>query len=242
VHVDRTTIPSGTDTNGNAAFAASQYWYETYTGSKANTAGYLGTQVSRGKNGQENSNFIFSCWDADPEHKVGWTTEHCSRFGGEGVGSHCLLEYPIKKGVVYNFRVAQDGHNETGAFWTGTVTPQNGDPVVTVGTLFYPHLNDKIGFGNFKVQSDDFLEYFGGGTCDGAATTGVGIFGPYFHNHTMVPLDASPAYATGAGKCNRTEVSSCIPGHGCGAPRVFLNGGEGVSRDTKNGQSLWRTN
>jgi hypothetical protein len=141
-----TTIPASTDTDGNAAFASSQYWYESYTGAKANTAGYLGTQVSRGKDGKENTNFIFSCWDADKKNQVGWTTPNtCSRFGGEGVGSHCLLEYPIKKGVVYNFRVAQSGQNKTGAFWTGTVTPQNGDPKVEVGTLFYPHWTDDKG-------------------------------------------------------------------------------------------------
>jgi len=40
-----TTIPAGGETDGNAAFASSQYWYESYTGAKANTAGYLGTQV-----------------------------------------------------------------------------------------------------------------------------------------------------------------------------------------------------
>lgn len=57
-----TAIPKGTDKDGNAAFASSQYWYESYTGSKCNSAGYLGTQVSRGKDGKENSNFIFSCW------------------------------------------------------------------------------------------------------------------------------------------------------------------------------------
>ena len=46
-----------------------------------------------------------------------------------------------------------------------------------VGTLFYPNLPGKTGFGNFKVQSDDFLEYFLGGTCDGAVTAQVGVQG-----------------------------------------------------------------
>lgn len=140
-------------------------------------------QVSRGKDGAENRNFIFSCWDADKTHNVGWKAAYnmnngsgCSRFGGEGVGSHCLLRYPIKENVVYNFRVFSDGKNATHAFWTGVVVPKNGDPKVTVGTLCYPHILDPKtgkqypggGFGNFNVQSDDFLEYFGGGAAAAA--------------------------------------------------------------------------
>ena len=39
---------------------------------------------------------------------------------------------------------------------------------VRVGTLFYPHLPNRTGFGDLKIQSDDFLEYFAGGDCDGA--------------------------------------------------------------------------
>jgi hypothetical protein len=96
-----------------------------------------------------------------------------------------------------------------------------------------------VGYGNFNIQSDDFLEYFGGGTCDGAATTGVGIFGPFFNNRTVMPSDASPAYSSNPGDCTRSAVRACIPGHGCGSPRVFLTGGAGVKRDTKSGQSLW---
>ena len=56
-------------------------------------ARYMGSQVERGGTGREVLQFIFSCWDADSAHKVGWTTDKtCSRFGGEGTGSHCILK------------------------------------------------------------------------------------------------------------------------------------------------------
>lgn len=41
-------------------------------------------QVARNGAGGETVQFIFSCWDADSVHRVGWTTPTtCSRFGGE---------------------------------------------------------------------------------------------------------------------------------------------------------------
>jgi hypothetical protein len=97
--------------------------------------------------------FIFSCWDADVAHKVGWTTpETCSRFGGEGTGSHCLLEVPATEGVRYKFRVASSGKNATGAMWTGILTETKSGKKLTVGTLFHPHLPGRVGFGDFKVR------------------------------------------------------------------------------------------
>lgn len=143
--------------------------------------------------------FIFSCWDADSAHMVSWTTPTCSRFGGEGTGSHCLLALPVKERDTHNFRVAYSGKNASGAFWTGMVTNKRTGIKSKVGTLFYPHLPGRIGFGDFKIQSDDFLEYFAGGDCDGAVTTSVGIQGPYFHSKKTTALQAMPAYSSNPG-------------------------------------------
>ena len=108
VDITWVTIPKGTATDGNGVFSSSQYWYESYGGPcpnrsdhgmSCNSAGYMGTQAMRKGDGTEKTVFIFSCWDADSAHKVGWTTPSCSRFGGEGTGSHCLLEVDVKKGV-----------------------------------------------------------------------------------------------------------------------------------------------
>lgn len=208
-------------------------------GMSCNSAGYMGSQVMKGSGGAEKVVFVFSCWDADSSHMVGWTTpKTCGRFGGEGTGSHCILEYPVKVGVKYNFRVAFSGQNQTGAFWSGTVTDSVTKAQTKVGTLFYPHLPNRTGFGNFKVQSDDFLEYFLGGDCDGAVTTAVGITGPYFHKRTVTATQAYPAY--GGPGCNRSVVKPCIPGHGCGKPNVLLSGGKGVVRTVPDKKPLWK--
>ena len=78
-----------------------------------------------------------------------------------------MLAVPPKEGATYKFRVASSGKNATGEMWTGTLTDTGSGAQLTVGTLFYPHLPGRSGFGNFKVQSDDFLVYFVGGTCEG---------------------------------------------------------------------------
>lgn len=89
-------------------------------------------------------------------------------------------QVPAVPNVTHVFRVALSGTNASGAMWTGTVTNAATQEMMEVGTLFYPHLPDRVGFGNLVVQSDDFLEYFAGGDCDGAVQTSVGIEGPYF--------------------------------------------------------------
>ena len=64
--------------------------------------------------------------------------------------------------------VATQAKNATGAMWSGVVTESKTGKSTPVGTLFYPHLPNRTGFGDLKIQSDDFLEYFAGGDCDGA--------------------------------------------------------------------------
>lgn len=254
MEVDHTwvTIPAGSSSDGNGVFASSQYWYESYGapcpnrsdhGMSCNSAGYMGSQVMRGPDPEaERHVFIFSCWDADSAHKVSWTTPlsadnswGCSRFGGEGTGSHCMLEVSPQEGITYNFRVSMSGKNVSGAMWTGVVTEKETGKKTTVGTLFYPHLPGMVGFGNFKVQSDDFLEYFAGGSCDGAVTTRVGITGPFFNSKKVTASQAYPSY--GSGSCTRSDVDGCIPGVGCGHPYVLLSGG--VKRNTTDKTPLW---
>eukprot|EP01051_Picozoa_sp_SAG22_P017122 SAG22_NODE_2566_length_2434_cov_1.406852_6_plen_104_part_00 len=73
-----------------------------------------------------------------------------------------MLAVPSKENVVYNFKVGYDSKNASGAFWTGTLTSTetmsdgvtNATTTQKVGTLYYPHLPNMVGFGHFKIQSD----------------------------------------------------------------------------------------
>ena len=107
----------------------------------------------------------------------------------------------------------------------------------TVGTLFYPHLKGEIGFGNLGTYSNEFLEYFLGGDCDSDVHTGVGSFGPFFMDGKVEPKDAYPQY--GNSECKRSVVHGCIPGFGCGKPRVWVQGGRGVVRNNTDATRLW---
>jgi len=232
-----TSIPDGTDTHGNGVFASSQMWWHADNGTQL-AGGYMGSQVMRGSGGEERRVFIFSCWDHSADNKVGWTTpDTCSRFGGEGVGSHCILDYPTKAGTLYNFTLSLDGHNATGARWTGRVLDTSSGKSTLVGTLFMPHVDTTVGYGKIGVNSNEFLEYFAGGDCDTAVHVAVGTFGPYFNSRANRPTAAFPAY--GSGDCKRTLVTGCIPGWGCGAPRVWVEGGKGTARNNSDDTPLW---
>jgi hypothetical protein len=243
-----TTIPRSSNPNGNGVFASSQFWYHDVDGNTV-AGGYMGSQVmSSGATGENDRLvFIFSCWDSDPKItgdiiRVGWTTpDTCSRFGGEGVGSHCIVEVPAIEGTLYNFTLSFDWKNETGSAWTGIVVDSSSTKRWLVGTLFYPHAKNTNtnGFGRLGTYSNEFLEYFLGGACDDDVHVGVGTFGPFFRNRTVAPTQAFPAYST-TSDCNRTEVTTCIPsGYGCDRPRVFVQGGNGVSRNNTDTTALW---
>ena len=83
--------PTAAEKDGNAVFASTQYWTETGVG------GYMGTQVWREKNGTETHKAIFSMWDASKDIATTGVGPACARFGGEGVGSHCLITYPLEQ-------------------------------------------------------------------------------------------------------------------------------------------------
>merc|ERR1719203_242422 len=98
------TIPSAAESEGNAVFASTVFHFES-----EGVGGYLGTQVWRptvfdsGK--METHQAIFSAWDKDDTHKVGWVGDNCGRFGGEGTGSHCMLDFKFKQGQRYTVRI-----------------------------------------------------------------------------------------------------------------------------------------
>jgi len=232
-------IPRADETSGNAVFASMQYYFE------ANVGGYFGTQAWREGatdllgatiGADETHQVIFSVWDADEDHKVSWDGSGCGRFGGEGTGSHCRLHYPLREGVRYTLRVSKTGNSSQGVGWTGTITDPETGAVSTVGTLILPHYKGYQGFGQFATRGDAFLEYFLATGCDGQPVGSVGLFGPYFNERTSVALQAMPDYA---GPCLYNDVSDCIPGHGCGRPRVLMTAGGTTNRTTEKGETLW---
>mmetsp|Transcript_57614 Transcript_57614/g.166799 ORF Transcript_57614/g.166799 Transcript_57614/m.166799 type:complete len:703 (+) Transcript_57614:102-2210(+) len=233
-------MPEASETNGNAIFASTQYWFESGVG------GYFGTQVWR--EGTLTSEFahrggrreikraIFSCWDADDEHQTGWVGENCERFGGEGTGAKCSIPYDFLPGRRYTMRMELEGHRADGDMWTGYITDVASATRTKIGTLLMPSRPPYQGLGKLLTRSAAFLEYFRARGCEDQAFSSVGLIGPYFANRTIQPLQAYAAYAP---DCSAADVTACIPEYGCGAPRVLMTAGGATRRTSTPMQQLW---
>lgn len=196
----------------------------------------MGTQSWRNNDGSLTHKAIFSCWDGDATHATGWVGPNCERFGGEGVGSHCLVDIPLRANASFTVTVAAAGHNSSGAFWRGTVRDDERNSTLVIGTLFHPNFDSHVGYGMMQVAAADFQEYFESSDCANQAVSGIGLIGPTFNNGSIVPSQASADYVAG---CNYSNVGACIPGFGCGAPRVFMLAGGYTNRTQAKGVPLW---
>ena len=98
----------------------------------------------------------------------------------------------MKPGVLYNFTLRLDGHNASGAFWSGSVHDTASRTSTPVGTLFMPHVGGAVGFGTLGATSNMFLEYFAGGDCE-AVHVGVGSFGEQHVDPTAAAARPTPA-------------------------------------------------
>ena len=229
-------MPTGSEVNGNAVFASTQYWMETGVG------GYMGTQVWRLKNGTETHKAIFSMWDASKTIATAGIGDGCGRFGGEGVGSHCLITYHLEPGHRYSVAVALESTNSSGAVWKGTITDVATSTSTTIGRLYFPNFKGEKGYGLFQVNAAAFQEYFlSGSNCEGQAQSSIGLIGPYFHAGKVQPTMATPDYAGGSPPCKYVNVDGSVKGFGTGRPYVTLEAGGNTIKKNQAGAKLWST-
>jgi hypothetical protein len=229
-----TLEPGADEKHGNAIFASTQMWQ------LAGPGGYMGTQrFLDTSTGRVVGTAIFSMWDASATVQTGWRGPNCERFGGEGTGAHCLIDFDLVAEDTYIVKVAADGHNASGAFWTGTVYDMRNSRTTTIGTLFHPNFNGAVGYGPLQVAAASFVEYFEADGCENQAQVGIGMLGPLFSNQTIRPTQATGDYAGGSPPCNFSDVTGCIPGLACGQPKVFHSVGGKVKRTTPAGVPLW---
>lgn len=233
-------IPTPDETRGNAIFASTQFFFENGVG------GYFGTQVWR--EGQfdtlgsevtgtrEMTQAIFSCWDHE-DAQAGWVGEHCGRFSGEGTGSHCRIYYPLREGRVYTVRMNFTRNTSDADLWTGYINDTETGEESTIGTLSLPTTSGHRGFGRLRVKAASFQEYFKSKECAGQARSSTGLIGPFFRRRSLAP---SQAYADFTNpECTYNDLTDCIPGFGCGRPRVLMTGGQATKRTAVQMGSLW---
>jgi len=246
------TVPALNETNANAVFASNQFYFEKGVG------GYMGTQVWRTGvsdaqwgfllGGDATYKVIFSIWDAKPSHKAQpgkdvVSLQNCGRFDGEGTGAHCLIPYPLRPMQRVGVKMHREGRGEDlgkpGDLWVGTAFDPITQQEQLLGKIFVPDLDGAHGYGLLEPWNSRtaFQEYYRASGCDKQALSVVGIYGPWFNGRKLLPMAAEPAYKKG---CEHSDVSGCIPGDGCGKPRVLLTGGGVIKRTTINGLNVWK--
>eukprot|EP01052_Picozoa_sp_SAG31_P074056 SAG31_NODE_33134_length_347_cov_1.032258_1_plen_70_part_10 len=64
-------------------------------------------------------------------------TPHCTRFGGEGTGSHCGRSgVGLVRGREYTFHVEVSMQNASGTAWSASVIDEHSGNETFIGTLF----------------------------------------------------------------------------------------------------------
>ena len=82
---------------------------------------------------------------ACPTHATTQICPTCASTARKRSSSHCILDYPVQPGVLYNFSLRLSGSNASGAFWTGTVMDTATKKEALVGTLFMPSVGGALG-------------------------------------------------------------------------------------------------
>eukprot|EP00929_Paragymnodinium_shiwhaense_P072993 TRINITY_DN37077_c0_g1_i1.p1 TRINITY_DN37077_c0_g1~~TRINITY_DN37077_c0_g1_i1.p1 ORF type:complete len:368 (+),score=66.98 TRINITY_DN37077_c0_g1_i1:71-1105(+) len=169
-------------------------------------AGYFGGQMhDDGKH-----LILFSIWDHNDTAKNAWWSEKtpwCMRFGGEGEGAHCGLDYTFVEGQNYTFAlsfdVAETAANGTGDFWQVTITDDASYKQTLLGLIYLKHIPGVEPSQQMKPGSIAFQEYYTGGSFYHQA----GWFGPGFNQDvSLMANDASADCKDGA----PSVVTDCV--------------------------------
>eukprot|EP01123_Difflugia_compressa_P007763 TRINITY_DN2151_c0_g1_i1.p1 TRINITY_DN2151_c0_g1~~TRINITY_DN2151_c0_g1_i1.p1 ORF type:complete len:253 (-),score=49.01 TRINITY_DN2151_c0_g1_i1:98-856(-) len=204
----------------NNVFGSMQYWFEEGQG------GYMGSQY----HSDGTQSVLFSIWDSDSLPYSSIPLGQCTRFGGEGEGSHCLITYPVKTNTEYVFTLHYNGYNGTGAFWSGSVTDTTTGEATTMGTLYLLNVRGLQGFGLVQPAAASFIEYYTGGSFYSA----YGWKGPYGVDKTG---QQTVVVSARSDQEQNVAVSACVNAWGCGAPIAYYE--EGPNVQTTPAQSLW---
>jgi len=188
------------------------------------TGGYFGTQIYGSGRGVH-----FSVWDHEGEFESSVPmSSTCQRFGHEGNGTMCHLEYPWLEGRAYRFHMSIASSTAEGDVWQTTVTDVVTGESEVVGRILVRSNGQRAGFGPLAPWAEFFLEYFGGPpTCAGHDYARLTWTGP--RGNDVLADRMKVLYNL----CERSNVTSPQAG------TVTLEGGEGSTRTTPSGTSLW---
>jgi len=208
-------------------YGAMQFWFENGQG------GYFGGQyLSDGSH-----IYNYAIWDySDSAVNTSMGVDPwCTRFGGEGAGSHCQVTVNFTYQHEYRMKLIYNKSTTTQDWWTASAVDLTNNKTTYIGTLGLDNTKKICPvYGNIKGDGNTgFQEYPGGGNF----YSGFGWTGPYI-------LDPKTSTFVTAGKAVTCGVdahhglSDVIPSVGTGKPYVYYEAGLNVTT-SPSGQALW---
>lgn len=190
-----TTFTVWDDPGINTSLYFSHYFsLGPYTGDPNQVTLYFGLQT----NGGTTRSVIFSLWNATDGNGT-----NCAPFGNEGVGYHCLVEYPWIAGRGYTMAVSRlaGSQNDT---YTGTVTDDVTNIETTLGTLTGPHTDARPGTSIF------FYEYYSSiASCAALPNVSMSFSNIQGEQGTVTPTYVPGAYGYEGSCSNNIESTIC---------------------------------
>jgi len=196
-------------------------------GFEAGQGGYMGTQIVGNVR-----KVIFSIWDITEGVETAIpVSSNGRRFGGEGTGAQCLLEYDWVPNREYRLRIWELNSDAEGESWIASVYDTATGNETTIGIIYLKNSRGYKGYGWLKNDPSTFLEYFGGSdTCSDQPYSKVTWRGPYANNGEYTASTAQvPAYPD----CTTNNVLSS------GWPYVTHEAGDDVEETTPSKTYLW---
>lgn len=203
---------------------------------QAGVGGYTGLQKTvNGKTA------IFSIWDANGRQTAMPTPGTvCNRFGHEGTGTNCIINFNWKADTEYKMRVwriLNSTTNQSEKWGAWVINVKTGEETL-IGVIELYNANNQIGYGGLNHQGiSTVTEFFAGpanADCSNVPEFTVTWKGPYANNGSINPIYAVGGYNTGIGTpCQQTNFTSN------GVFSVTQENGQQVRRTTPDGKWLW---
>jgi hypothetical protein len=194
---------------------------------QANQGGYMGMQLVGTQ-----KKALFSIWDmTEGSGTAQPISSWCDRFGGEGTGARCLIDYDWVPGREYRLRVWAVDSDQNGESWVGAIQDTVTDIETQIGVIYLYNSGGYTGYGWLRTDTYTFLEYFGGPPgCDNQPYSRVLWRGPFANANDYIADQAVvPAYPN----CTHNNVTTS------GWPYVTHEAGGTTMLTTPAGTVLW---
>lgn len=200
-----------------AIFHAHQFGFQVGRG------GYIGLQLVGNQ-----KKVLFSIWDMTENSGSAVPLGNCDRFGGEGTGARCLINFNWIAGREYSLKVKRALSSAAGEEWKAVITDMVTGLATPIGRILLRSTGKYIGYGSLIGYSLVFTEYFGGGGCTQQPYTRLTWRGPYFGG-----IQARSAWISVYPSCEFSNVTST------GAPRTTHEAGGTTLRTTPPKVNPW---